>query len=52
MNGDSPLSWANWYLRSAPILRLLCYGSFRVRPGYAGMEANLLGQPSLKSNLG
>jgi ankyrin repeat protein len=45
MNGDSPLSWASWYLRPASILRLLCYGRFRVRPDYAGMKANLLGQP-------
>jgi uncharacterized protein len=30
MNGDSPLSWASWYLRSRPILRLLCYGKIHV----------------------
>jgi ankyrin repeat protein len=30
-NGDSPLTWASWYLRPRPILRLLCYGDFRVR---------------------
>lgn len=29
MNGDSPLSWASWYLRPRPILRMLCYGEFR-----------------------
>jgi len=45
MNGDTPLSWASWYLRPAPVLRKLCYGPFRVRPGYAGMAANLLGKP-------
>lgn len=45
MHGDSPLGWASWYLRPAPILRLLCYGKFRVRPGYRGMTANLTGQP-------
>jgi uncharacterized protein len=28
MNGDSPLSWASWYLRSRPILKKLCYGEF------------------------
>lgn len=44
-NGDSPLSWASWHLRSAPILRKLCYGDFTVRPDYAGMRANLLGRP-------
>lgn len=46
MNGDSPLGWASWYTRSAPILRLLCYGPFRIRPDYgAGMAAHLLGEP-------
>jgi len=46
-NGDSPLTWASWHLRPASILRLLCYGPFRVRPDYAGMEANLEGKPHL-----
>ena len=32
MHGDSPLSWASWYLRPRPILRQLCYGDFYVRP--------------------
>ena len=45
INGDSPLSWASWHLRPASILRLLSYGDFRIRPDYAGMEANLLGKP-------
>jgi ankyrin repeat protein len=45
MNGDSPLTWASWYLRPASILRKLCYGSFRVRPDYRGMAANLRGVP-------
>lgn len=31
MNGDSPLSWASWYLRPNPILKILCYGSFFIR---------------------
>jgi ankyrin repeat protein len=44
MNGDSPLGWASWYLRPASILRRLCFGSFRVRPEYAGMEAHLRGK--------
>jgi len=49
MNGDSPLGWASWYARPAPILRLLCYGNFRIRPDYGlGMEANLLGRPHLR----
>jgi ankyrin repeat protein len=33
MNGDSPLGWASWHLRPAPILRLLCYGGFSIHPG-------------------
>jgi ankyrin repeat protein len=46
MHGDSPLSWASWYARPAPILRKLCYGDFRIRPDYGvGMRANLLGKP-------
>ena len=32
INGDSPLGWASWHLRPAPILRLLCYRSFRIHP--------------------
>ena len=31
MNGDSPLTWASWHLRSREILRMLCYGEFTVR---------------------
>ena len=44
-NGDSPLGWASWYLRPTPILRLLCYGQFRIRPQNQSMQANLLGNP-------
>ncbi|MBS1875781.1 MAG: ankyrin repeat domain-containing protein [Acidobacteria bacterium] len=44
-NGDSPLGWASWHLRPASILRLLCFGEFRVRAGYSGMDANLCGWP-------
>jgi uncharacterized protein len=29
INGDSPLSWASWYLRPRSILKKLCYGSYR-----------------------
>ncbi|MDX1984981.1 MAG: ankyrin repeat domain-containing protein [Bryobacteraceae bacterium] len=46
-NGDTPLTWASWYLRPAPVLRLLCFGPHRVHPDYAGMDANLLGRPHL-----
>ena len=45
MNGDSPLAWASWYLRSDPILRRLCYNGFSIRPGRLSMEAYLLGTP-------
>jgi uncharacterized protein len=44
-NGDSPLSWASWYLRADGILRQLCYGNWRVREGRKGMRAYLLGEP-------
>lgn len=29
-NGDSPLTWASWHLRSRPILRMLCHSGYRV----------------------
>jgi ankyrin repeat protein len=45
MNGDSPLTWASWYLRPAPILRKLCYGNFRVVGERKSMEQYLQGQP-------
>jgi ankyrin repeat protein len=44
-NGDSPLSWASWHLRPDSILRMLCYGDFRIRPDRRSMEANLQGEP-------
>ncbi len=44
-NGDSPLGWASWHLRPDSILRLLCFGEFRVREGRRSMRANLLGTP-------
>lgn len=44
-NGDSPLSWASWYLRPDPILRMLCYDKFRIRPGRRSMEEYLIGEP-------
>ena len=47
MHGDSPLSWASWHLRPVSILRKLCYGDFRIRPDYTGMEANLEGRPGM-----
>ncbi|MBS1792178.1 MAG: ankyrin repeat domain-containing protein [Acidobacteria bacterium] len=47
MNGDTPLSWASWYLRPDSILRKLCYGDFWINPDRhpRGMEAYLLGKP-------
>ena len=44
-NGDTPLSWASWYLRPTPILRELLYGDFRIHPQNQSMRANLLGKP-------
>jgi ankyrin repeat protein len=43
--GDSPLSWASWHLRPDSILRLLCYGDFKIRPDRQPMRASLLGKP-------
>lgn len=40
MNGDSPLSWASWYLRPDFILRMLCYGDFH--SGLAGARCALI----------
>jgi ankyrin repeat protein len=45
VNGDSPLSWASWYLRPDSILRLLCYGDFSIRPNRRSMRGYLLGEP-------
>lgn len=45
MNGDTPLSWASWYLRPDSILRMLCYGDYDVRPNRRSMAAYLLGEP-------
>jgi uncharacterized protein len=47
MNKDSPLSWASWYLRPDPILRLLCFGEHRVRSSRDpdGMAGYVLGEP-------
>jgi uncharacterized protein len=47
MNGDTPLTWASWYLRPDHILRKLCYGKYRIHPerNSGGMAAYLLGKP-------
>ena len=45
MNGDSPLTWASWYLRPDTISRKLCYRNFFIRPNRLGMDAYLLGEP-------
>ncbi len=45
MNGDSPLSWASWHLRTTEILRKLLFGNYRIHPEHAGMEAHLTGKP-------
>jgi hypothetical protein len=43
--GDTPLSWASWALRETEVLRMLCYGPYRVRADRPGMAANLIGHP-------
>ncbi|HKB03266.1 MAG TPA: ankyrin repeat domain-containing protein [Gemmataceae bacterium] len=30
-HGETPLSWASWYLRPRAILKMLCYGPYSVR---------------------
>jgi ankyrin repeat protein len=56
-NGDTPLSWASWYLRSGAILRLLSHGDHTISDagvrhysgdrgaGGGGLEASLRGKP-------
>jgi ankyrin repeat protein len=43
--GDSPLSWASRSLRSTQVLRMLCFGPFRIHPDHAPMEQYLIGGP-------
>jgi len=45
MNGDSPLTWASWYLRPDSILRKLCYGDYHIRPNRRSMAGYLIGEP-------
>jgi uncharacterized protein len=45
VNGDSPLSWASWYLRPDSLLRTLCYQGISIRPDRRPMDACLLGTP-------
>ena len=54
-NGDTPLSWASWYLRPGAILGLLLHGNYRIHPerlkrttcepSDGSMERDLRGQP-------
>jgi ankyrin repeat protein len=44
-NGDTPLSWASWHLRSDAILRMLCYGDHSIHPQRQSMDSCLLGTP-------
>lgn len=58
-NGETPLSWASWYLRPAYILTKFCYGSHGIHPEAVarsraehvlpggGMDAALLGTPHI-----
>ena len=45
MNGDSPLTWASWYLRPDSILRKLLYDGFSIHPARQTMDAYLIGTP-------
>ncbi len=55
MNGESPLSWASWHLRPAPVLRLLCYDNFSIHPdngstydhgmGWSQIDRPMMGRP-------
>lgn len=49
MHGDTPLSWASWYLRPDVILRLLCYGDFHIRPDRRSMKEYLIGEPHVEA---
>ncbi len=55
-NGDTPLSWASWYLRPGAVLGLLLHGAHRIHPARlarktcepadGSMERDLLGKPT------
>ena len=47
MNGDSPLTWASWFLRADSILRKLCYGTFSIRPERRSVDVCLQGNPDV-----
>jgi len=49
MHGDTPLSWASWYVRPDVILRLLCYGDFHIRPDRRSMKEYLIGEPHVEA---
>jgi ankyrin repeat protein len=51
VNGDSPLTWASWYLRPTAVLLKLCYGNFRVNPARQSMEDYLQGKPTCSKKL-
>jgi ankyrin repeat protein len=44
-NGDTPLSWASWYVRPDAILRKLCHGPHTVHPDRRPIQISLLGEP-------
>ena len=55
-NGDTPLSWASWYLRPGSVLGLLLHGPYRIslarlkqrtpEAADGSMERDLLGKPT------
>jgi uncharacterized protein len=44
-HGDTALSWGSWYGRPDSVLRLLCYGPYRIRADRKSMAAYVLGEP-------
>ena len=55
IDGDSPLSWASWHLRPAPVLRSLCYDGHTIHgenessydhgAGWGQTDPHLMGRP-------
>jgi len=48
VNGDTPLSWASWYVRPDSILRRLCYGTHAIPLDRTTMQAAVLGRPHVQ----
>ncbi|RHW17895.1 ankyrin repeat domain-containing protein [Sphingomonas gilva] len=44
-HGETPLAWASRALRDDTVLRLLCYGPYRINPNRQPMAVSLIGEP-------